>query len=314
MRLRRLVLTLIVALGATLAIDRMIQRIVTPLPPPIAGQPVDVECAAGSVAVTEAGGEENPDLVFVHSTYLGASAHEFADLAESIDGPYHQVLIDLPGFGRSEARYPPISRAQLIDAIATVCEERTDTPTVIASGQAVPLVLEAAEQTRIGRLIAIGPRTGRIRARPLLASMIEFPVLGAIVRLVLFSRGSIRSHLATVFECHPASVPSDHLESAWACAHAPWTNPGAAAVLGGDLDGLDPLETCVADTAPELAFVVGEQARYPTVDDVRTAAAASDAPVSVVTGSGAFPHIMAPSAVATHLMEAELLDPLTQTS
>lgn len=307
MRLRRLLTGLTAAIAATLALDRLLRRMASPLPPAVAGRPSTVRDAGIETAVVEAGAPTGPEVIFVHGTYVGASSREFADLVEHLPADLRLVLVDLPGFGRSGRPSVDYDIERLAGGLASVIDECGEPPTVVASGQALPVAVAAAEQADIDRLIAIGPRTENDRRRPILATLLETPVIGTMAYLGLSSRPALAAHLVDTLELHQTGLTDDHLSYAWRSAHQPGSVGAATAWIGGDLDVLDDLETLLDSVDVDTALVIGEEATTPSLEAVRSAAERIDATLSTVSASGAFPHITAPDAVAAHLVDEALL-------
>lgn len=307
MTIRRFILTLVTTIAAIVATDRLLTRLAGPLPQPVAGESRQIEVDGTMVTVTEAGSTEGQELVMVHSPYLGASSREFAALSNALSDTHRMLLVDLPGFGRSDRPVDVNDTDRLTDAIAAVIETRTDEPILIASGQAYPAALAAAERTSIDRLVAIGPRTERGRTCPFRASILAAPVVGTAYNLVLTSRVMLHAHLSRTLEVPQRALAGDFLEYAWQSSHQPGSRASMVAWIGGDLDVVESLDELAGDTELEQAFIVGDRAGHPTVSAVRSAAERADTSVSIVSDTGAFPHLQAPDAVASHLNQSGLL-------
>lgn len=307
MRVRRLLLGIVTAAVSIIAVDRLLARLSSPLPPAVAGTPTTTRVGGTDVAVTELGDPDGDAVVFVHGPYLGASSREFADLARSLPDDRRLLLIDLPGFGRSDR--PPVrfDLDRLTGALIAVLEEHTDGATLVASGQALPIALAAAEQTKVDCVVSIGPRAGHPNPNPVLAGLLEVPVVGTAVYLLVTSRVLLTRYLAGVFELPHERLSADHVDYAWQSAHQSGSRAADIAAIGGDLDAVEPLDELVSAAECSMAFIIGSKATNPDATTVRSLAEIADATVSTVSSTGAFPHVTAPDTVARHLEEAGLL-------
>lgn len=307
MGLRRSLVAVVAAIVAVLALDRFLTRAAGRLPPAVAGRTTVVRVDGARVNTVTLGEADAPDLVLVHSPHLGASAREFAGFARALADDYRVTLVDLPGFGLSERPRARYDIDRLADAIAGVVEARTDAPTVVASGHAFPAALVACKRSSARRLVAIGPRTQRRHPSALLSAVLDLPVVGTAAYLALAARPVLATHLAARLEVPAGSIPADDLAYAWRSAHQPGSRAAVSAWFGGDLDAMASLAGVAGEAAVDLAFVVGDRAAWPTLEAVRAAAEAAQAPVSVVSPAGAAPHVTAPGTLAAHLHAEGLL-------
>lgn len=309
MQLRRLLLALVGAVVTVLALDRVLSRLASPLAPSVAGRPDTVRSDGSEVAIVEMGPPDADPVVFVHGPHLGASSREFAALIDELDDDRHLIVLDLPGFGRSDRPHVPYTLERQAAAIAAVIDDRASSPpVVVTSGQALPAAAMAADRSEVARLVAIGPRVARRRTRPELAAVLSLPVVDTATYLFLTAGPLLRRHLQAVYECTAAGLPAGLDAYAWQSAYQSGSRGAITAWVAGDLDVPDDLTTVVTDTADDVAFVVGEAASHPTVEAVRTAASETDASVSVVSATGAMAHVTEPGAVAEHLERAGLLE------
>lgn len=305
MQLRRLLLATAGFIVATIGFDKLLTSLADPLPPPAAGRTDTVTVDGLEVNVLEAGNSDGRDIVLVHGFYLGAAAREFTALGNALTEQYRVHFVDLPGFGRSDRQSRLYDTDRYSEAITAVIEARTDDPIVIASGQAYAAALDASDQSSATQLVAIGPRTSRTRPRPFLAALLETPILGTALHLVMNSRPLLASHLARTLELPRHLVKGDFLSYTWRSAHQSGSHASVAAWFGGELDVIESLVELAGEASVEQAFVIGELAGHPTVEQVRDAANAAEATVSVVSDTGACPHLEAPDAVARHLRTSE---------
>lgn len=307
MRIRRLLGVLVSSMLSIIAVDRVLSRLASPLPPALAGRPDSVRTDGAETAFVETGDPNDPTVVFVHGLYLGASSREFVPIVDRLAEHYHVIAVDLPGFGRSDRPAITYDIDRLADGLVGVLDTHTASPVVVTSGQALPIVAAASERIDIDRIVAIGPRTERERSRPLLAGILSTPVVGTAAHLALSSKPLLRVQLLECLECPANQLSADQLRYAWQSAHQPGSRGAVAAMVGGDLDAIADLPTIIDELDTEISLLIGDAARYPTLSAVRDAANRSSVGLSVVSTTGAMPHVTAPDAVATHLDTAALL-------
>ncbi len=307
-RFRQAFFWVIATVVGTLALDRILTGLAGPLPPVVAGRVETVETDAGVVSVVESGDPKGAPVVLVHGLHLGAGSYEFGRLAGALPDSNRYLFVDLPGFGRSGRPSTSYDVETMVDALESVISARTETPPiVVASGQSVPIAFEAAQRTDARRVIAIGPRTEIGTSRPVLGSLLSVPIVGTAVYLALTSRPLLADHLEQYLEVSAELATDTLLDGAWCAAHQPGSYAGPGAWLAGDLDTLRGLDTIIEEFDGDVALVAGDRSIRPTLATVRKVAAGTGASLSVVHGTRAIPHLSAPTAVADHLVQEELL-------
>lgn len=134
------------------------------LPPPVAGQRLDLASPAGRLALWVAG--DGPPLLLVHSINAAGSAAEVRPLHEAHAHRRRVVSIDLPGFGhseRSDRAYTPRLMTDAVHAAVAAIQAQFGPGPVDALGASLGcefLARAAAESPASFRSLALVSPTG----------------------------------------------------------------------------------------------------------------------------------------------------------
>jgi pimeloyl-ACP methyl ester carboxylesterase len=247
--------------------------------------------------------------LLIHDLYAGASGEEMAPLAERVSSKVETVLLDLPGFGRSghpRLRYGP---DLFFDAIVEFVRHEIDRPTLlIGSGLSAAFATEAA--IRLGRhatgVVLIAPPepegTTIIESpswRPFAYQLLRSP-LGDAYHLWRASAARRRQVLQRDLAVEPPDIEemADRLHRYARQRDAHWP---LWSLWAGDL-AWDPRASLSRLGAPALV-VWGAEARANAAAPEAYHAVRPDLRQEVIPGTGRWPHVDAPAAVAETILE-----------
>lgn len=180
-----------------------------PLPPPVAGVPLNVETAAGRVACYQLG--EGRTVLLLHSFNAAGAGVELAPLALRLAQSRRVVLVDWLGFGTSDRPAAPYGPAfyeeQLELTRAAVLQPgETSVDVVALSLPAQYVVVGAADHPeRFGRIVLVSPTgfgrfKGSASATPArLYRLLRVTGIGRLLFAVLARRRVIRWFLSQIF-------------------------------------------------------------------------------------------------------------------
>ncbi len=198
----------------------------------------------GTVAYQELGA--GPPVVLLHAFGPGFDAGQWRAAAEAL-APHCRVLApDLPGWGRSVtlAPHPELYLASLADFLSGAVWERA---LLVAAGHAAPYAIRlAAEHPGLVTGVALvaphglsptGGRAGQAgAAHPLVAQLMQVPLLRVSVMDLLTSRAVLGRYLRTEAYAAPERVDAALLEHHYRVSHLPAHRRALAAYWRGELD------------------------------------------------------------------------------
>jgi pimeloyl-ACP methyl ester carboxylesterase len=274
------------------------------LPNPVSGQRIDLNTAAGRIALYSAGGAaaDVTPLLLIHSINATPSAYEVKPLFDSYAGKRPVYALDLPGFGHSDRSERHYSIRMMTDAIHAATDEIRRTHGVAVDALALSLSCEFLARAALERpssfrtLAFISPTgferpardnpNGGNRGMAWLRSALKFPLWTRGFFGALTSRASIKFFLKKTF----GSPAID--EGLWNYAYLTTHQPGARHApydfVSGYLFSLDALRLYEGLTHPVFAAhgVRGDFVDYRYKNRVETRANWT----FEVYPSGAFPH------------------------
>jgi pimeloyl-ACP methyl ester carboxylesterase len=275
-------------------------------PPPGPGRPGSHPWRHADLSFTRSGA--GTPALLLHDLYAGASGAEMAPLAERLAGSLGTSILDLPGFGRSGRPRLRFGPDLFFDAIVEFVRHQIDTPALlVGSGLSGAYAVEAA--ARLGRLargvVLIAPPEPRGAFahapawRPLAYQALRSPIGDAVLLWRAGAAGRRR-----LLERSLAAIPADIEERADGLrrfAAQPDSGWALWSLWAGDL-AWDPRPALSRLGAPALV-VWGAEARADAAAPETYAAVRPDMPQHVVPGTGRWPHLDAPDAVADRILE-----------
>lgn len=248
-----------------------------PLPP----LDLDVPHWPGRVATDGAGqlyvrevdgpGPDAPTAVFVHG--LGGSSTNWTDLAGLLSERMRGLIVDLPGFGRSEPpRGYPYTLEAHAEAVTRFAEHLGAGPVHLfgnSMGGAISMLVAAARPDLVRTLTLVSPAVPDLRPRLSRVSdprlpLAFVPVLGNRARrslAALTPRERADQMIRLVF-AHPDEVPPQRLRAAEEEVVERLTMPWARAALGHSTAGL--LRSWLA-RKPRSLWTVASRITVPTL-------------------------------------------------
>jgi pimeloyl-ACP methyl ester carboxylesterase len=201
----------------------------------------------GTVAYQELGA--GPPVVLLHAFGPGFDAGQWRAAAEAL-APHCRVLApDLPGWGRSAtlAPRPELYLASLADFLSGAVWERA---LLVAAGHAAPYAVRlAAEHPGLVAGVALVAPHGLslpggrghssqagAAAHPLVAQLLQVPLLRVSVMDVLTSRAALGHYLRTAAYAAAERVDAALLEHHYRVSHLPAHRRALAAYWRGELD------------------------------------------------------------------------------
>ncbi|HET6638831.1 MAG TPA: alpha/beta hydrolase [Gemmatimonadota bacterium] len=294
---------------AAIAAARVSARRSSPpeLPPPGAGIPGSFPWRHADLFFTRAGA--GPAALLLHDVYDGASGAEMAPLAARLSEGLETTLLDLPGFGRSGRPRLRFGPDLFFDAIVEFVRHEIDAPALlIGSGLSAAYAVEAAG--RLGRL-ALGvvliapPEPSGVAGieipawRPLAYQALRSPI-GDAIRLWRSSAAGRRRLLERSLAVTPPDI-EERADDLRRFARQPDSGWPVWSLWAGDL-AWDPRPALSRLGAPALVLW-GAEARANAAAPEAYGAVRPDMPQHVVPGTGRWPHLDAPDAVAERIRE-----------
>ncbi len=216
-----------------------------PLPPPVAGIPLDVETAAGRVAGYQMG--EGRTVLLLHSFNAAGSGVELAPLAARLAEHRRVVLVDWLGFGtsdRPDAAYGWALYGEQLERIreAALQPGETSLDVVALSLPAQYVVVAAAEHSeRFGRIVLISPTGfGRFKGNAGRTSrnihrFLRWTGIGRLLFAFLARRQVIHWFLRQTF-ADPEQVPREYERYCWRTCQQPHAYRAPLAFVAGLLN------------------------------------------------------------------------------
>ena len=285
------------------------------LPPPGPGRPGAHAWRHADLFFTRSG--RGTPALLLHDLYAGASGSEMAPLAERLAGGFGTTLLDLPGFGRSGRPRLRFGPDLFFDAIVEFVRHEIDAPTLlVGSGLSAAYAVEAA--ARLGRLargvVLIAPPEPRAAAtdapawRPFAYQALRSP-FGDAVRLWRSSAAGRRRLLERALAVTPPDI-EERADGLRRFAAQPDSGWALWSLWAGDL-AWDP-RPCLSRLGAPALVIWGAESRGDAAAPESYAAGRPDMPQHVVPGTGRWPHLDAPDAVADRILEwwaVEDIDP-----
>ena len=241
-----------------------------PLPPPIAGVPLDIETAAGRVAGYQLG--EGRTVLLLHSFNAAGAGVELAPLTLRLAKSRRVVLVDWLGFGtsdRPDAPYGPALYEEQLELIRAAALQRGETSVdiVALSLPAQYVVVAAADHPeRFGRIVLISPTGfGRFkgsasRTPARLYRLLRVTGIGRLLFALLARRRVIRWFLNQIF-ADPAEMPKDYETYCWRTCQQPGAFRAPLAFVAGLLN--DPrAQAAYQRLANPTLLVFGDHPRF----------------------------------------------------
>ena len=216
-----------------------------PLPPPVAGVPLEVRTAAGPVIAYRLG--EGRTVLLLHSFNAAGSGIELAPLALRLAEHRRVVLVDWLGFGtsaRPEAPYGWALYGEQLERIRVAAlrpgETTVDVVALSLPGQYVAIAA-AEHPERFRRIVLISPTGfGRFRGDAGRTSRYIYRFLrttgiGRLLFAVLARRRVIRWFLRQTF-ADPEQVPREYERYCWLTCQQPSAYRAPLAFVSGLLN------------------------------------------------------------------------------
>ncbi len=245
-------------------------RALVPLPPPVAGVPLDVETPAGRVAGYELG--QGRTVLLLHSFNAAGCGTELAPLASRLAEHRRVVLVDWLGFGTSDRPDAPYGWALYGDQLerirmAALQPGETSVDVVALSLPAQYVAVAAAEHPqRFGNIVLISPTGfGRFKGSAARTSRTFYRFL----RLTGFGSPAVRGpREAPGDPLVPAAdlrrfrqIPREYERYCWRSCQQPGAFRAPLAFLSGLLN--DPrAEAAYKRLAKPTLLVFGDQPRF----------------------------------------------------
>ena len=288
-----------------------------PLPPPVPGDPFDLETPAGRVAAYRLG--EGRTILLLHSFNAAGAGVELAPLAIRLAEQHRVVLVYWLGFGtsgRPEAPYGWALYAEQLERIrvAALGPGENVVDVVALSLPAQYFVVAAARHPeRYGRIVLISPTGfGRFkgsagRTPQVLYRALRLTGIGRLLFAVLARRQVIRWFLRQTF-ADPERVPPDYERYCWRTCQQPGAFRAPLAFVSGMLN--DPrAEGAYRRLANPTLLVFGDHPRFTDPHASRALVAANDQLRSVtIERAGDLPQLEQPDETAA-VVEGFLGDP-----
>jgi pimeloyl-ACP methyl ester carboxylesterase len=282
------------------------------LPPPVAGDRLDVTTEAGRVAGYRLG--EGRTVLLLHSFNAAGAGVELAPLARRLAGHRRVVLVDWLGFGTSERPDAPFGPAfygaqleRILETAHAPGEAAVDVVALSLPGQYVA-VAAAAHPERFGRVVLISPTGfGRFGGGPGPVSRAAYAVLrgtglGRLVYGVLARRRVIDWFLRQLF-ADPTRTPSTYARYCWRTAQQPGAYRAPLAFVCGLLNDPAAAEAYRRLTTPTL-LLFGDHPRFTDPSAAGELLAENDhLHRATVSASGDLPQLEQPDATAALVEE-----------
>ena len=293
-----------VAVGAAAAGNRLVNRRVEPLGPPLGRETGSYRWRGMDVAFTEAGDPEDPDMVLLHGIDPAATSREFRRIFDELAEDYHVLAPEFPGFGRSDRPALTYSAALYESLVRDFVRELTDDPICLARGLAGAYALAAAEETNMGPLVLVCPTTTDPSAgHRFRGALLRTPVLGTGGYNLLTSTRLLSYSLRRHALFDPNVLDREDREYLWQTAHQPRARYATASLLSGYLDAAIDLEAAIAERGTTTTLIWGREVTAPSLSTGRELAASADAKLVVIDRSRTLPHFEQPRSFLEVLTE-----------
>ena len=211
-----------------------------PLPEPVPGTSRSLDVVdAGRVAVYEGDRHSGPPVVLVHGVHAAASAYDMRPLFTALGWDRRVIVLDLPGFGRSDRtdrRYDPeVMTEAVVGVLEKVAGEPADLIGLsLGCEYAAAAAIARPDLVRSVTMISptgMGGTTPRER-RAAIPAVLKVPVLGQAFFDLLVSNPSIRYFLAKSFA---GDIDPGYAGYARLTAHQPGARHAPLAFVSGML-------------------------------------------------------------------------------
>ena len=307
MKLRKALGTVVGAVGATAAANRVLQSRAGAFEPMLDGEQGTYRWRGFDIAYTEAGDPSDPDLVLFHGINAAGSSGEFREIVDALAETHHVVAPDYPGFGRSDR--PPLrySAALYEDFVADFLAEY-ESPAVVASSFSGAYVARAATDRRvtIDSLLTVCPttRAGPEPPKTWLRELLRAPILGTACFDALVSKPSIRYFNADHAYAAPGAVSEAWTDYQWRTTHQPNARFAVASFVAGHCNSDLDLGPALRDLDAPVTVVWGRDATLPPLSDGRALADEAAARLVVFDHAKLLPHVEHPDAFVDAVREA----------
>ncbi|ADQ67944.1 hydrolase or acyltransferase of alpha/beta superfamily protein [Halogeometricum borinquense DSM 11551] len=292
MKLRNVVGGVVAGTGLLAAANAVLSRRTPPLEPALSGEQHTYRWRGMDVHYTEAGDEDDPNLLLLHGVNAAASNGEFREVFDELAEDYHVIAPDLPGFGMSDR--PPLrySAALYEDFIGEFVAEFDD-PAVVASSLTASYLIAADPD--VSRLILVCPsERGGPEPKEWLRELIRAPVIGEAVFNLIGSKPSIRYFNADHGYADPSRVSDEWIDYEWRTAHQQNARFAPASFISGYLNEDIDLETELADVDVPVTLVWGRDSDLVPLKRGRELAEAADCKLVVFDDTKLLPHVEFP--------------------
>lgn len=308
MKLRRAAAVALGGLGATAALNRLLADSAGDLPPGLPGRQRTYRWRGFDVAYTEAGDEDDPDVVLLHGIHAAASSREFATVVDRLAERYHVLAPDLPGFGRTDRPDVTYTAALYQSFVESFLADLVDRPTVVATSLTGAYAAEAAREIEVERLFLVCPTADTGPTRPWFRSLLRTPVVGTGLFNLLVSRPGLRWFDRNDAYYWPEDVDPETLNYQWRTAHQHNARLAPASFLGGVLDPENDLGTTLALLDVPVTLVWGREATITSLEYGRLLAEDADARLVVFDEARLLPHAEYPDQFVDLLRREERPD------
>jgi pimeloyl-ACP methyl ester carboxylesterase len=305
MRLRTVASATVGALGTAAVANEVLSRRAGELVPPLPGEQRTYRWRGFDVAYTEAGDDDDPDLVLLHGINAAASSHEWKDVVEPLAAEYHVVTPDLPGFGRSDR--PPLtySAALYETFVRDFLTDVVDEPTVVAASLTGAYAASVADDVDASRYVLVCPTATTIPGeRVWLRTLVRSPVVGEALYNLVASEASIRYFHDDHGYHDVANLDDETVEYEWQTAHQPGARFAPASFVSGHLDSDVDLAGALAAVDVPVTLVWGQQADMPPLSTGRDLATEADVRLVSVGASALVPYAEHPDEFIDVVSEA----------
>ena len=279
----------------------------SPLPPPVAGVPFNLETSAGRVTAYQLG--EGRTVLLLHSFNAAGSGIELSSLASRLAEHRRVVLVDWLGFGTSDRPDAPYGWAlygeQLEHIRKAALQPRESSVDVVALSLPGQYVVAAAAENphRFGRIVLISPTGfGRFkgsagRSSQNIYRFLRLTGIGQLLFAVLARRQVIRWFLRQIF-ADPEQVPREYEAYCWRSCQQSGAYRAPLAFVSGLLN--DPrAESAYKRLSNRTLLVFGDHPRF-TDPDAAEALVAANADLERITieRAGDLPQLEQPDETA----------------
>ncbi|QIB73445.1 alpha/beta hydrolase [Halogeometricum borinquense] len=292
MKLRNVVGGVVAGTGLLAAANAVLSRRTPPLEPALSGEQHTYRWRGMDVHYTEAGDEDDPNLLLLHGVNAAASNGEFREVFDELAEDYHVIAPDLPGFGMSDR--PPLRYSATLyeDFIGEFVAEFDD-PAVVASSLTASYLIAADPD--VSRLILVCPsERGGPEPKEWLRELIRAPVIGEAVFNLIGSKPSIRYFNADHGYADPSRVSDEWIDYEWRTAHQQNARFAPASFISGYLNEDIDLETELADVDAPVTLVWGRDSDLVPLKRGRELAEAADCKLVVFDDTKLLPHVEFP--------------------